>query len=103
MTGDSSNPAARLYVRVTPRAGRNEITGFTEGVLHVKLAALPDKGKANKELIDYLSKVLGTGKSSLRLLKGHTSRNKVIEVDGLSLDDITRLISSGPSSSGATR
>lgn len=92
MTGYNSTPL-RLQVRVTPRASRNEITGFTDGTLHVRVAAPPDKGKANKELIDYLSRVLGVSKSALRLLRGHASRNKVIAVDGLSPADITLRIS----------
>lgn len=93
MTGDNNSGATRLHIRVTPRAKLNEITGFTDDVLHVKVAALPDRGKANKELIDYLSKILSIKKSSLHLLKGHTSRNKVIAIDGLSLEEIIQRIS----------
>ena len=83
----------RLSVRATPNAGRNEITGFTDDVLQVKIAAVPEKGKANKELVDYLSRTLGIGKSSIRLIKGQTSRSKVIIIEGLSRDDIIRRIS----------
>jgi len=90
---DNNNTSTRLHVRVTPRASHNEVGGFTDGVLYVKVAALPDRGKANKELIDYLSTILDIKKSSLHLLKGHTSRNKVIAVDGLSLESIIQRIS----------
>jgi len=83
----------RLSVRVTPNASHNEVTSFTDEVLHVKIAAVPEKGKANKELIDYLSRTLDVSKSSVRLIKGQTSRNKVITVDGLSREDIIRRIS----------
>ncbi len=93
MTEDNNNTPTRLHVRVTPGASHNEVCGFTDGVLYVKVAALPDRGKANKELIDYLSVILDIKKSSLHLLKGHTSRNKVIAVDGLSLADIIRQLS----------
>ena len=93
MAEDNNNTSTRLHVRVTPRASRNEVGGFTDGVLYVKVAALPDRGKANKELIDYLSTILDIKKSSLHLLKGHTSRNKVIAVDGLSLESIIERIS----------
>ena len=85
--------STRLSVKVTPNAARNEVTGFTDGVLHVKIAAPPEKGKANKELIDYLSRTLGVSKSSLLLLKGQTRRNKVLSVDGLSRADIIQRIS----------
>ena len=88
MTEDNNNTSTRLRIRVTPRASQNEVVGFSDDVLYVKVAALPDRGKANRELIDYLSRILDIKKSSLHLLKGHTSRNKVIAVDGLSLVDI---------------
>jgi uncharacterized protein (TIGR00251 family) len=93
LTGEKSHIPVRLRVRVTPNAARSEITGFTDDVLHVKVAAVPEKGKANKELIDYLSRVLCIGKTSVRLLKGQTSRSKVIAIDGLSRDEITRRLS----------
>jgi len=90
---DNNNTAVRLHVRVTPRAGRNEVTGFSDGVLNIRIAAPPHKGKANQELIAYLSRVLDISKSSLRLLKGHTSHRKVIAVDGLTEPEIIRRIS----------
>jgi uncharacterized protein (TIGR00251 family) len=93
LTGDNNNKSTRLRIRVTPGASQNEIIGFTDGVLYVKVAAVPDRGKANKELIGYLSRILDIKKSSLHLLKGHTSRNKVIAVDGLSPEDIIQRIS----------
>ena len=93
MTGDNNDATTRLYVRVTPQARRNEVIGFNQGVLHVRVAALPDRGRANRELIDYLSRLLDISQSSLHLIKGHTSRNKVIAVDGLSREDIIQRIS----------
>ncbi len=80
----------RLAVKVTPNAGRNEISGFKEGVLQVKIGAPPDKGKANKELVDFLSEKLGVKKSAVLIIKGQTSRNKVIAVEGLSGEEIIK-------------
>lgn len=95
MAGHSKNTVTRLHVRVTPRASHNEVTCFTDDVLYVRVAALPDRGKANKELIDYLSLILGVGKTMLHLLKGHTSRNKIVAVDGLSLVEIKERLTGG--------
>jgi uncharacterized protein YggU (UPF0235/DUF167 family) len=64
-------------------------------VLYVRVAALPDRGRANRELIDYLSLILGVGKTTLHLLKGHTSRNKIVAVDGLSLVEIKERLTGG--------
>jgi uncharacterized protein (TIGR00251 family) len=76
---------------------------LTGGVLQVRVAAPPVKGKANKELTAFLSRALGVSKSSLAIVKGHTSRNKVITVAGLSQQDIINRLSIKPSSGGATR
>lgn len=90
MTADKSTNSNRLAVKVTPNAGRNEITGIKEGVLQIRVGAPPDKGKANKELVDFLSKTLGVRKSSVIIVKGQTSRNKVITIEGMSAGEILR-------------
>ena len=81
-----------LPIRVTPNASRNEITGFHDGTLQVKVAAPPAGGKANKELIDFLSRTLGVKKSAITIVKGQTSRNKAIAVEGMSGEDILKRI-----------
>jgi uncharacterized protein len=88
-----NHPEQRLTVKVTPNAGRNEITGFKEGTLHVKIGAPPDKGKANKELIDFLADTLGIRKSAIQILRGQASRNKVVEIEGLSGLEIIKKLS----------
>jgi uncharacterized protein (TIGR00251 family) len=88
LTVNSRSDSNWLYLKVTANASQNEITGFTSGVLQVKIAAPPVKGKANKELIAFLSQALGVSKSSLSIVKGHTSRNKVIAIEGLSHEEI---------------
>jgi uncharacterized protein (TIGR00251 family) len=84
-----------IQVRVQPNAARNEVVGFTSGVLQVRIAAPPVKGKANRELVDFLSHVLRVSKSRVAILKGHTARNKVIAVSGLSQEEISRRLSGG--------
>jgi uncharacterized protein (TIGR00251 family) len=88
LTANSYSKSNWLAVKVTPNASRNEIMGFTDGVLQVRIAASPVKGKANKELIDFLSKALGLRKSSVSIVKGQTSRNKVVAIEGISRDEI---------------
>jgi len=93
LTANSQNDNKRLSVKVIPNASRNEITDFTEGVLQLKVAAPPVKGKANKELTAFLSRTLGVSKSSISIVKGHTSRNKVIAIEGLSREEIMKRLS----------
>jgi len=100
LTAYSHSDNNLLRLRVHPNASRNEMVGFTDGVLQIRIAAPPVKGKANRELITFLSQALGLSKSSLTITRGHTSRNKVIAVAGLSREEITARLSARPSSSG---
>ncbi|MGB2798609.1 MAG: DUF167 domain-containing protein [Dehalococcoidia bacterium] len=79
-----SQNQTNITVQIQPNAKRNEVLGFEDGVLRVKIAAPPVRGKANKELIDFLSGLLGVNKSSITIEKGVTSRRKVIAIEGLS-------------------
>jgi uncharacterized protein (TIGR00251 family) len=81
---NSGETQAKIAVQIYPGASKNEVMGMVNDVLRIKIAAPPVKGKANKELIDYLSHLLGISKDRLDILKGHTSKNKLISIDGLS-------------------
>lgn len=85
MTGEQP---ARISVRVQPNAKRTELVGFDDGVLHLKIAAPPVKGKANAALLAFLSDILGVSKSRLSIAKGATSRSKVIVIDGMSQEEV---------------
>ncbi len=101
-----SGNETRISLRVYPNAARNEVVDFTDGVWRVRVAAPPVKGKANRELLAFLGKVLGVGKGALTIIKGHTSRSKVIAVDGLSREDIMQRLLPKPfpsSGGGASR
>ncbi len=76
------------------------MVGFTGGVLRVKISAPPSRGKANRELITFLSQLLGVGKDSVNIIKGHTTRNKVVGIDDLSREEIMKRLLPEPLSSG---
>ena len=82
-----------ISVRVHPNAAKNEVAGIINGVWQIRVAAPPVKGKANKELVAYLSRFLGVSKSQIGIIKGHTTRNKIIAIDGLTQEDITKRLS----------
>ena len=83
----------KISLCVHPNAARNEVMGVTDGVLQVRVSAPPVKGKANKELIGFLSRVLDVGESRISIIKGHTSRNKVIAVVGLNRGELLKGLS----------
>lgn len=74
----------RMEVKVQPRSSRNELVGFQQGVLKVKLTAPPVEGEANEALISFLAEVLGTSKKNVVILRGETSRLKLVGVRGIS-------------------
>ena len=82
-----------MEVKVHPGAGRTEIAGFSGSVLQVKIAAPPEKGKANRELTDFLSQVLSVKKSAVSIVKGGTGRRKLIAIEGLDLREISKRLS----------
>lgn len=84
---------AILKVKVQPGASRNEIAGMWMDMLKVKVTAQPESGRANKACIELLAKELGIPKSRLRIIKGHTSREKQIEIDGMSEDELSNKLS----------
>lgn len=78
-----------LRVRVVVRAGRTAVAGEREGALVVRLAAAPVEGEANAALIAWLATRLGVPRRAVRLVAGTRSRDKRLEIDGVSAADAT--------------
>ena len=82
-----------IKVRVSPGASKNEVTGFRGDSIKMKIAAPPVKGKANKELINYLSGLLGIKRGDIIIISGQTKRNKTLAVSGLDREVIVKKLS----------
>ena len=80
----SEKEQARFVVRVQPNAKQNQLVGFKEGVLRVRIAPPPIEGKANEALIIFLSKQLGVSKGRVSIERGLTGRIKTVIIRGLS-------------------
>jgi len=96
----TSGNKTKISLRVYPSTNRSEVVGFRNGVLQVNVSAPPTKGKANRELITVLSQLLEIGKGSVNIIKGHTNRNKIVAIDGLSQEEVMKRLSSKLFSSG---
>jgi len=79
---------AELQVRVTPRAKRNAIELDDDGRIRVRVTAVPERGKANAAVVALIAKTLGLSKRSIAVVRGHTSRDKLIAVDGMDRDEV---------------
>ncbi|MDD2656153.1 MAG: DUF167 domain-containing protein [Patescibacteria group bacterium] len=71
----------RLNIKVIPKSSLNKIIRVSENELKVKLTSPPVDGEANKKLIEILSKEYNVAKSKIRIVKGETGKNKVVEID----------------------
>jgi uncharacterized protein (TIGR00251 family) len=72
------NGSLLLRVKIFPKAGENRIVGERNGELMVRVKAAAVKGKANKELVRFLSKMLDVAGSEIEILSGQSSRHKLI-------------------------
>ncbi len=70
-----------LRLLVVPGASRTEVAGLHGDRLRVRVAAAPEKGAANKKLLDFLAKVLGVPKKTVSLTTGAQSREKVVAIE----------------------
>ena len=71
-----------------PRASRTVVAGEHDGAIKIRLAAPPVDGAANAALVEFIAERLDIAKSRVRVAAGHTSRRKVIEIDGVTRDAI---------------
>jgi hypothetical protein len=73
----------RLSVKVVPKSARNEIVEqLADGTLRIKVAAAPEKGRANAELCDFLAAEFGVAKSKVEVVAGHGSQRKQVVISG---------------------
>lgn len=92
----------QLTVKVQPGAARDEVVGLVGGVLRVRVAALPVRGKANVALVALLARAVGVSQGSIAILRGATGRTKVVEVEGLGREEVVeRLARHGGGTSSA--
>jgi uncharacterized protein len=83
-----TNEGICFRVKVIPKASRSELVEWEKDELKVRLAAVPEKGEANTELVRYLADILEIGKSKIQLVQGETSRHKRVCVMGMALKEI---------------
>jgi uncharacterized protein len=88
MARRDSEPVVRISVRAKPRASKSRVVRAQGLELEVALAAPPVDGAANAALLELLSTALSVRASALRLVLGQASKHKVVEVVGLSAEDV---------------
>jgi len=84
----------RLEVKVVPGASRTELSGWLGQRLKVKVAAAPEKGKANQAVIKLLSEILAINESAITIVSGATSQRKAVEINGFSQQELENVLPS---------
>jgi uncharacterized protein len=91
-TVDQAHGTVGFSVRVQPRASRDEIAGVVEGALKIRLCAPAVENRANEALVEFLASLLKTSKSAVRIRSGEQSRNKRVEIFGVTPQQIESLL-----------
>ena len=87
-----SDPGATFAVRIQPRASKNGVSRMEDGSLKIRLTAPPVDGAANEALVKFLSETLSVTRSQVEIVSGHTGRQKIIRINGLSEADVIHLL-----------
>jgi uncharacterized protein (TIGR00251 family) len=84
--------AVTIPLKVIPNAPKDEIVGWRGSDLTVKITAPPLDGRANDHLRRYLAEIFGVSAVDVEILSGETSRNKRVQVIGVSADEARSLL-----------
>ena len=81
---NSCENGIRLSAIIQPRSSKNEVTGIYKDAIKIRLTSPPVDGTANKSCLRFFSKWLEVAPSEVSIKRGHSSKNKIIKVMGLS-------------------
>ncbi len=78
-----------LTVKIVPGSSSpSKICGLLDGMVKIKIAAPPEKGKANQSLVHFLAKKLDIHKSSIQIISGQTNPIKQIQISGITISTL---------------
>jgi uncharacterized protein (TIGR00251 family) len=81
-----------VEIRLQPRGGRDAVVGERDGAVLIRISAPPVDGKANAALIAFVAKTIGVPKIAVTIIRGETSRNKVIRVEDHAPADVRAVL-----------
>jgi len=85
-----------VEVKVVTQSGKRQLVVDKSGILKCFVKAAPEKGKANKEVIDVIAKMLKVAKGSVEIVSGLTNRKKLLRIQtDLSYENLLELLGSG--------
>jgi len=79
---------SKIFIKVIPKSSSNEIVGYRDDKLVIRLTATPTKGQANDALIKFLSRELNLAKSDINIFMGKTDRVKLLELPDEAIENL---------------
>lgn len=79
----NDTPRCRLSVKVAAGSSADGIQGWLGDELKVRVTAAPERGKANAAVLEVLAEALGLRRQAIRIVSGHGSARKIVEIDGM--------------------
>jgi uncharacterized protein (TIGR00251 family) len=80
----------RIVVTISPGARRSELVGRHGDAWKFRIAAAPERGRANAELIDFVARILAVQRDDVAIVSGYASRRKIVEVGGVETEELGR-------------
>ena len=80
--------SCKLAIKAIPNAPRNAVVGWLGDALKVKVHAPALEGRANDELCEFIADTLGLPRRAVTVALGDKSRQKLLQIDGLTLADV---------------
>jgi uncharacterized protein len=81
-------------IRIQPRASKNEFMRMEDGSVKIRLTAPPVDGAANEALVRFLADQFDISRSHVEIVSGHTSRDKIVRIEGVGNVEAERLLNS---------
>jgi uncharacterized protein (TIGR00251 family) len=85
--GERTRAVVRLRLRIAPGARRAEVVGRLGESWKLRVRAAPERGRANDEVVALLAGILGLSSTDVRVVSGTSSRDKLVELVGVTLDE----------------
>ncbi len=93
------NGGVVFTAKIVPGSRQTCVCGLLDEMLKIKVSAAPEKGKANKSLLDFLAKQLGVKKKTIKIVSGKTSAVKSVQVLGISVEQLSKKLNLNKQSS----
>jgi uncharacterized protein len=84
----AAEPSCTLELKTIPNAPRTAVVGWLGSALKIKVHAPALEGRANDALLEFLADELGLARRAITLMRGDKSRQKIIRIDGLGLEEV---------------